>query len=948
MKLFRSFVSIILVMTVLCSSLLSVSAQSATDDEPGIVSTDMTLEEAESNAEKYFSTNEEMTEKYPDGFYVIEYNSYGIYEGGADPENPEDVYLGINVYRLGGYSSYAEVTFTVSPVVADAEVYPVSQGTIEFEPQQRVGVARVKIHNDDVRRGDQILMVSLISASTGVVSEGSSAVVTITDDEPYVESIVGISVSKAVTDVNEGCVTVTLKRTNTTAEYCTMVLKTSDGTAKAGVDYTHTETEVMFSPGKTEQTVRIPLIQSDSFYSDTKYFNVELCDLAACQVDGESKIRVEITNNVKDGASKLTVVSGKADIETDYSSVITNTPEPVININDNINRKQLLMSAVGAANGTAVQTVPEVNLMSSSGKWESTVVLSPKDFETTYSTASDWEPNKKYSNGNENVFIATKEPLDLNFFDRIIFKYKNDEWGANGNPNTAAGYTKKPVRESEDFFFTKSSLDHCSEADLEWMKSEGVYFLVDDNNKNVDRLSDGMSKFLYSLTKVKRYPETAGMSGKSQYLFYMLYDDQGWDDHHFEMGDTILYRAIVPFSVFESEYIDEGSFKATSSGVSFNMDGYKWTITAPDIFNGGVGECDYDAPEDKDKYGFYVGSRLKVEYRILSEESIVPTPKELSLVDAEGVVHNVATKSDTESAFWVNLSTLLTNNVSQLKTQYGMTKEEADKHAAIVQDENGCISSIFQSKLSFKTEYVMQQNVVLDFSNIPQLAKPIVNENGEIESESSRRQRVMSVLDDVIAFYDLSGNDITPEPQSVDMNRNFISYPTIDFDYIRVSPTSAGPDMMAASNLYDLDYKNIDKAVEITDETCFQIDDSVTFTLYSKGTTYLKPQLSLNSTLISERQKGSNDFTTTYVANKLDSFIPFEYLYSDRGSAPVPSYYTMKVNISRIYLDGAAASAEKKFKVNVNRTKSNGQETELLFNFDFIGGQQVTDEIIIP
>lgn len=948
-NLFKNFISTFLALTILCSSFVGVSAQTASADETHIVSTDMTLEEAEDNIEKYLSTNEEMTEKYPEGLFVIEYNSYGVYEGGADPENPEDVYLGMNVYRLGGYSSYAELTFTVSPVVADAEVYPVSQGTVEFEPQQRVGTAKVKIHNDDVRKGDQILMVALIDATVGVISEGSSAIITITDDEPYVESIVSLSVSKAITDANEGCVTVTLKRTNTTAEYCTLVLKTSDGTAKAGVDYSETEAEIIFSPGTTEQTVRIPLLQSDVFYSDTKYFNVELCDLAACHVDGESKIRVDITNKVKEGATKLTEVSGKADIETDYSSALTDSITPIINVNDNIDRKQLLISAVGAANGEAVQAVPDVNLMASSEKWESIVTLSPTDFQQTYSTGSEWKPNTKYSDGNENVLITSKETFDLNLFDCINFKFENDEWGANGNPNTAAGYLKNPSSESEDFFFTKSYVANCSNEDLEWMKENHLYFLVDENNKNVDYLSDGISAELYSHNTGKRFPETAGIEGTKQYLFYMLYDDKGWDDHHFEMGYTTLYRAVIPFSIFDSEYIDEGSLMATSTGVSFNMDGYKWIISVADSHQGGVGVCDNDATESKDRYGFYAGSLLKVEYKILSEESVVPTPKRLSLIDADGNVHNVATHSETECAFTVNLSTLMTNNTSRLQTEYGMTKQEAENHVKNTLDEDGCITSSFalENKLGFKAEYVLQQNVVLDFSSVPQFAEPIISDNGEVESEGNRKERVLSALDGAITFYDSKGNDITPEPQSVDMGNNRVVYPTMDFDYIKVSPISIGPDMMFTSNLYDLDYKNFDSTVEITDETCFQIDESVVFTLYAQGTTYLKPQLSLKSTMISERQEGSDDFTTTYVANKLDSFIPFEYMYSDRGTAPVPSYYTMKVNISKIYLEGTTDSAEKKYKVNVNRTKSNGQESELLFNFDFIGGQTVTDELLV-
>ncbi|MBQ2943730.1 MAG: hypothetical protein IJD93_03400 [Ruminococcus sp.] len=941
---FKNFISILLVLTVLCSSFVGVSAQTASKDETEIVSTDMTLAQAENNAEKYFSTNKDMTEKYPDGLYVIEYNSYGIYEGGSDPQNPEDLYLGMNVYRIGGYSSYAELTFAVSPVVADSEVYPASQGTIEFEPQQRVSTAKIKIHNDDVRKGDQILMVSLLEASCGEISEGSSAIVTITDDEPYVESLISVTVDKAVTDVNEGSVAVTLKRTNTSVEYCTLVLKTSDGSAKAGVDYEQTETEVMFGPGTTEQIVRIPLLQSEELYSDSKYFNIELCKLAACQVDGESKIRVDITNKVKNGADKLTQVSGKANLEIDDSMVVSEAAVPVVNINDTIDRKQLLISAIGAASGEAVQAVPNVDLLESAGVWKDEVILHPSDFKETYRTGdTKWNHSSQFSNGNENLLLTSRNRVDLNLFKSIRFRYDNDEWGANGNPNTAMGYLNQPSDKSEDFFFTKSQLDNCSTDDLNWMKSEGVYFLIDENNKNVDYLEDGKEKSL-SDSSNNRYVGSAGLDGADQYLFYMLYDDKGWDDHHFNMGNTTLYRDIIPFSAFESEYIDENSFAADEKGFSFTMDNYKWVVTVADATQGGVSVCNENASQAKDKYGFYAGSLLKVDYSVLSEGSVVPSPKRISLLDADGNVHNVGSLSNTDSSFTVSLSTIMNDNLSELQNRYGMNEKEAKDHVNNTLSESKCITSSFKLKLGFKAEYSLQQSISLNFDNVPLFAEPVRGDSGYLESDNERRERVLNAFDGAITFYDENGNDITPELEKADMKFNIIHYPVIDFDYIKVSPASIGNDFLFSSNLYDLDYKTIESTVEIPDEICYQVSTGAVFTLLTKNTTYLKPQLTPQSVMISQRIGNSTDFDTTYIADKLDSFIPFEYLYSDTSASPVPSYYTLKMNISNIYLEGMTEAEEKKFNVNVNRSKTNGQETERLFSFAFVGGTVVTDE----
>ena len=217
-----------------------------------IVASDMSLESAKSNVQQYYA-NEEWEQVYPDGLFVIEYASYEAPEGGTDPEHPEDFYLGIVVYRIGGTRVSSTVTYTLSCMIGDSELYPAEQGTIEFEPQQTKATAKIKIHNDDKRNGNQLLVFSLLEATTGVISDASVSAIKVFDDEPYVESIVQMSATQTVTDKYDGNVEVVLKRTESDTEYCTLKLVTTDGTAKAGIDYQAVEQEIVFAPGVTEQ-----------------------------------------------------------------------------------------------------------------------------------------------------------------------------------------------------------------------------------------------------------------------------------------------------------------------------------------------------------------------------------------------------------------------------------------------------------------------------------------------------------------------------------------------------------------------------------------------------------------------------------------------------------------------------------------------------------------------
>ena len=90
-----------------------------------------------------------MKKTYPDGLFLFEYSTYEITEGGTDINNPEDVYLGVVVYRIGGNTSGSTLTYMISCNFGDSEMYPTSKGSVTFAPGATTATIKIKIKNDN-------------------------------------------------------------------------------------------------------------------------------------------------------------------------------------------------------------------------------------------------------------------------------------------------------------------------------------------------------------------------------------------------------------------------------------------------------------------------------------------------------------------------------------------------------------------------------------------------------------------------------------------------------------------------------------------------------------------------------------------------------------------------------------------------------------------------------
>jgi hypothetical protein len=137
--------------------------------------------------------------------------------------------------------------------------FEATTGTVTFEAGGALSqTVTVPILGDTLDEPDEAFTLRLRQAN-GVAITAADAVVTIPDDDeaPGV-SIDDVSVTEGSTGTRNAVLTVTLSAPSALA--VTVAWQTADGTATAGADYVATAGEVVFNPGQTSRTVRIPVV----------------------------------------------------------------------------------------------------------------------------------------------------------------------------------------------------------------------------------------------------------------------------------------------------------------------------------------------------------------------------------------------------------------------------------------------------------------------------------------------------------------------------------------------------------------------------------------------------------------------------------------------------------------------------------------------------------------
>lgn len=962
-KLFKRVISLLLVLSMILIQSQQIIAAALEEGPVQILSAEMdTASTGVSNLEGYYS-NEEWENIYPQGLFLVEYSTYEVSEGGTDPENPEDVYLGIVVYRVGGNSQGATLTYSLTCVNGDDELYPDSVGSIEFAPQQSTAIAKIRIYNDDIRNGDQMLLFTLDTATTGTISNAGSAAIRIADDEPYVQSKVAMFISEVITDKSAGGVSVVVRRTENDTDYCTLKVSTADGTAVAGVDYEPVEQEIVFMRGQTEQTVMIPLIQSGDVYTQAKHFTLTMTDLKGCETASGDTLRLNITNKCDEDTKKVVSVDDlEADVEVDDSGALTDSSESIVNVNDHIDRRALLRTVIGTVNGTAVQSMTQTALLTAgtAGYWDATVVIPNSGFAQAYCTGEDWSCGDDYTDGNENLMLISTAAYDLNLFYAVVPQFSNiSNKIAAQYPNTAFGYLTAGSTFDQGNFpsFIKGAYSDGVSSDLEHMEEYQIYYLQNWNYVNVNSIQTPVM-YRFDDGNGLPYPNTTGQNGVNQKLFYMIYDDDGWDDTNFKLGNTTLYRTVIPFSRFDATSINENitDFQVVISDtnihesyVQFNMDGFTWRITVDMSGGGGVGENPNasSSASAADRYGFYVGSSLQIRYApIDGSASNLPVPQYFYLVDEDGGVHNSTVRVESAEmasdgfvvACNIPLETLVETDTDTLEDSYYMTRDQIQTHNDLVTAGNN-IHKCSDKILYFQVELSLKPAITVNYGSLPTLTAKKTTTDGNLESDEEQKARVYGILENVVTFYDSSDQKIDVA-YTINLKNHTLEYAETGFSYLVVNPEAAGGGTRVKSNLYDLDLSDFGSTEQIMVADCTQIGVGVQFTVYNENTTYLPPHISIDSVGVSS--KSGTGFVTEFTANALAEYLNFEMLHYDTEASPALSYYTVYFTISDIYTSSGNNSV-KEYPVTIWYESTDGTESWELLSFVFKGGASLAE-----
>jgi hypothetical protein len=140
------------------------------------------------------------------------------------------------------------------------------------------------------------------------MSQGGVHDVVAMDDFIYAEPEPGIALTTDAVQVDEtsgAAASVTVTRTASPSP-STVTLRTADGTAQAGSDYTAVDTTVSFAPNETSQTVTVPIL-ADSEPEKSETFSVSLSNPVGAGLTGAKTATVTIDQPPPGPAPPVTI-----------------------------------------------------------------------------------------------------------------------------------------------------------------------------------------------------------------------------------------------------------------------------------------------------------------------------------------------------------------------------------------------------------------------------------------------------------------------------------------------------------------------------------------------------------------------------------------------------------------------------------------------------------------
>jgi Calx-beta domain/Metallo-peptidase family M12B Reprolysin-like len=170
-------------------------------------------------------------------------------------ENTNSVVLVVS--RTGNTNAAVSVDYATADGTATAGAdYTQATGTLSFASGEVVKTFSVPILDDSSVEPTETFTARLLNPVGGALGTPGTATVSILEDDCLLQFA---STNYPVAE-NAGRATVVVQRVGGTLRSVGATVRTSDGTATAGADYTATATGIVFAPGETSKSVVIPVL----------------------------------------------------------------------------------------------------------------------------------------------------------------------------------------------------------------------------------------------------------------------------------------------------------------------------------------------------------------------------------------------------------------------------------------------------------------------------------------------------------------------------------------------------------------------------------------------------------------------------------------------------------------------------------------------------------------
>jgi len=192
--------------------------------------------------------------------------------------------------RTGGPTAFTVDYATSNGTATAGSDYTAASGTLTFAAGILSRTFTIPILNDTLGEGPETVNLALSNAVGALIGARSTAVLTITDNEPVVQF------SLAAYTVAESASTATIVATRTGAGAFTVDYATSNGTATAGSDYTAASGTLTFAAATASQSFTIP-IANDTLGEGPETVNLALSNAVGALIGTRSTAVLTITDN---------------------------------------------------------------------------------------------------------------------------------------------------------------------------------------------------------------------------------------------------------------------------------------------------------------------------------------------------------------------------------------------------------------------------------------------------------------------------------------------------------------------------------------------------------------------------------------------------------------------------------------------------------------------------